>query len=62
MVKAVEEFNATKADVRRELEANLREATQAGDLRRCVAFKRFLLKFEKDEQRVSDRVKNRPPA
>jgi hypothetical protein len=48
MAKAVREFNETKADVRREAEANLKEARQVGDLRRCVEYKRFLLKFEEE--------------
>jgi DNA-binding ferritin-like protein len=48
MAKAVRELNETKADVRREAEANLKEARQVGDLRRCVAYKRFLLKFEEE--------------
>jgi hypothetical protein len=46
MAAAVKEFNATKADVRREVQANLKEARQVGDLRRCVAFKQFLLRLE----------------
>jgi DNA-binding ferritin-like protein len=48
MAKAVKELNETKAEVRREAEANLQEARQVGDLGRCVAYERFLRKFEEE--------------
>ena len=53
--KGFEEYTQTFADVRGEVEANIAEAKAASDLLRYVEFKRFLLKFEKEQQKMEGR-------